>query len=131
MSTIREVERITERLQSGKASLAEVQQFLRHSSAIVRSNALGALARYAERDLRLLDEFVAVARDPQNDARLMGTISVAHEAVAWLLRIDGDVAVEKANRLVESWPDPDRDDLIWYLSSEGLLVSEASDQRSP
>ncbi|MBY0395733.1 MAG: hypothetical protein K2X91_04580 [Thermoleophilia bacterium] len=108
------------RLRSGDATAAEIVSALADPSIVVRANALEALTPHARLDPALLDRLAEAATSPENATRLMGTISVAHVAVAALLRVGTPGAEAAARRLLEDWPEPDRSDLLWYLSTEGL-----------
>ena len=120
MASVKDLQGLVERLKSGTMLADEVRGLLHHKSPLVRANAIEALAGLARDDDRLVDELIAAASDPQNNVRLMGTISVAHVAVGCLLRVATAKALEAAKALLSEWPEPDRTDLIWYLGSEGL-----------
>jgi hypothetical protein len=121
MASFTEIEGIVKRLKSGDLPLAEVLSLLHFRSPIVRANALDALAAQAKSNDNVVGEVVAAATDPANKVPLMGTISVAHVAVACLLRAGSPKADQAAKALLETWPEPDRTDLIWYLESERLI----------
>lgn len=108
-------------LRSGEVSVEDIRRLLHDDSIVVRANALEALVNHARHEEGLLHEIREAATSPENQIRLMGTISVAHVAVACLMRVGGDRAVEAARGLIASWPEPDRTDLLWYLKSEGLV----------
>lgn len=108
-------------LRSGEVPVEDIRRLLHDDSIVVRANALEALVNHARHGEGLLDEIREAATSPENQVRLMGTISVAHVAVACLMRVGGDRAVAVARDLIASWPEPDRTDLLWYLKSEGLV----------
>jgi peptidyl-tRNA hydrolase len=119
-----EVRSIIARLSQATTPIAEVWEQVDHKSILVRANALQAIARrvneVSEEDV--IDQLVRSATAHENrTSMLMGTISVAHVAVACLLRIGSEEAVTFAQHLIDEWPEPDRRDLIWYLKSESLL----------
>ena len=109
------------RLRSGETPLGEVIDLLHDTSIVVRANALEALIPHVQHDDRLLEQLKAAVVEPENQVRLVGTISVAHVALGCLLRVGGGKATEVAKSLIDTWPEPDRTDLLWYLRSEGLL----------
>lgn len=109
-------------LRSGEVPIEDIRRLLHDTSIVVRANALEALVDHARHGQGLLDEIRKAAISPENQSRLMGTISVAHVAVACLMRVGSDRAVEAARDLIASWPESDRTDLFWYLKSEGLVA---------
>jgi hypothetical protein len=121
MPSFKEIETIVDRLRSGQLPLGEVRSLLRYPSPIVRANALDAIAVQAKGNDDVIGELLAVVSDPANQMPLMGTVSVAHLAIACLLRLGTPKATEAANQLIMNCPEPERTDLIWYLKSEGLL----------
>jgi hypothetical protein len=123
MTSVQNLQGLVDRVNSGMMPTDEVRGLLHHQSPLVRANALEALVAPAQHDRGLLDELIAAASDPANRVRLMGTISVAHVAVACLLRVGTAEALEAVKTLWSAWPEPDRTDLTWYLESEGLQVS--------
>lgn len=109
------------RLRAGEMPAEEILRLLRAGSILVRANAFEAIVPHARRDETLIHEIREAAIHPDNQVRLMGTISVAHVAVAALFRVGDEKADEAARRLIDAWPEPDRGDLLWWLRSEGLL----------
>lgn len=90
-------------------------------SAFYRAHALSALARRSIQDEILLDQIVQGITDSKNiQARVMGTISVSHIVIASLLQTNQPKAKEKVKNLLETWPESDRSDLLWFLKSEGI-----------
>jgi hypothetical protein len=122
MASVKGLQGLVDRVKSGAMPTAEVRALLHHQSPLVRANAIEALIRPARHDKGLLEELIAAASDPVNKVPLMGTISVAHVAVGYLLRVGTAEAVEAATVLLKQWPQPDRTDLTWYLKSEGLEI---------
>jgi len=117
-----EAQQMTDRIRGNECSIEELTDCIRRGGLLVRTNALEALVIHAQKKEDLIDELVAAASDPINQTRLMGTVSVAHVAIACLLRVGTSKSFEKARALIQSWPEPDRTDLIWYLRSENLPV---------
>ena len=115
-------ERIVDDLKQGYLPYESVVDLTRHPGALVRANAIEALVRFFGERATACDELVEAIRAPSNSVRLMGTISVAHLAVAGLCKIDTPSSLEKATAAIANWSSPDRDDLLWYLRSEGLLA---------
>lgn len=114
---------IVKALVKGEVSLAGIRELVRHPAAVVRTNALNALVRHAKADDGLLHDIIAAAREPLNEVRLMGTITVSHVAVGCLYQVGSPAALEAAMELLATWPEPDRSDLVWYLRSEGLVAA--------
>lgn len=102
--------------------LDELRQFLTHPSPLVRANAVEAVAEHIHEDGPLLTEVIAFAENPDNSFRLMGSVSVGHIAVLGLLRTHCDAARRAGLDLVKIWPKADRQDLIWFLESEGVSL---------
>jgi len=125
---------LIEQLESDQIPTRELHELLDHKSVLVRTNALEAMARHAQQDHAIADQFtddlVVAARDPKNWSIVMGTIAVAHVAVACLLRVGTPKAVTAARQLIGEWPEPDRSDLLWFLKSEKLegLPDQESNQ---
>jgi hypothetical protein len=118
---MQQLQKLIDRLRSGNASVDEIRSLLHASSIVVRANALEALVPHAKSDHSLLTDLTTAISDPKNQARLMGTITLAHLAIASLFRVGSEKATEIANELIDTWPETDRSDLEWYLKSEGLL----------
>ena len=91
-----------------------------HPSPVVRANALMHLIAHVDHTDSVEGIMNLAAINPDNRVPLMGTISVAHVAVACLLRLGTSSGSATANELLQSWPEPDRSDLIWYLRSEEI-----------
>ena len=123
MASFGEIERVVQRLKSGELPLPEIVSLLQYRSPIVRANAWEAIAAQGSGNDSILNDVMAEATDPANKGPLMGTISVAHVAVACLLRIGTPPVTQAVQTLLETWPEPDRTDLTWYLKSEGLMKS--------
>jgi hypothetical protein len=98
---------------------------LQHNSPFIRANAAEMLAFRLSTNDALIDHLKAAAMDPANkEARLMGTISVAHYIIGCLLRTGLPAAHQLASSLIEKWDSPykhDRKDLLRYLKGEGLI----------
>lgn len=122
MLSVKEIQRIVDRVKSGNLPTNEMRDLVHHQSPLVRANALESLVESAQHTGILLDDLIKAALDTTNSVRLMGTISVAHVAVSCLLRVGTPEALQAAHRLWISWPEPDRKDLTWYLESEGLQI---------
>jgi hypothetical protein len=116
------VQELIDRLRGSGMLLDEIRPHLHHGAALVRSHAIEAMAGKLQANPEVLPELLEAVVDPANSIRLMGTISVAHVGVASLLRASCDEARQGVKRLLATWPQPDRDDLLWYLESEGLSV---------
>lgn len=111
------------RINSGQMSVAELRLSLSHASPLVRANAINALVARLHEDESLVDEIVAFAENPKHSFRLMGTTSVAHLAVLALLRSVSTAVRLAGEKLVRTWPESDRKDLVWFLESEGIRVT--------
>ena len=113
---------IVDRLKNEGISTKEIRELLHPPSSVVRVNAVNALARCSQEGGKVIEDLVAAAKHPQNDIPLMGTITVAHVAVACLFQVGTQKALAAGKKLLEQWPEPDRSDLLWYLKSESLLT---------
>jgi HEAT repeat protein len=120
MPSFSELQALVDVIRARKLPIAEIRKLLHHESPLVRVNALEAIVDPARQDLVLLNDLKLAASDPLNNVRLMGTVSVAHVAVACLIQIGTSDSLLATRQLLEKWPEPDRKDLIWYLESEGL-----------
>ena len=106
-------------LQIAALSQAELLETARHGTDAARALALGELARLAATNAPLAEIVLKIATQPENmEARLMGTISVAHYALTEVLRANPQAAPNAVIRLLANWPEPDRGDFIWHLKSE-------------
>jgi len=117
----RSIQPLIDQLKNDQVSTSELRALLDHKSILVRANTLASIARHVHQDEELVNDLVRAAIDPKNTVQLMGTITVAHEAVAALFRAGTPRAVTAGQQLLIAWPDPNRRDLLWYLQSEGLL----------
>lgn len=91
-----------------------------HPSPVVRANAMKHMIVHVDHTNSIEGILKLAAMNPDNLLPLIGTISVAHVAVACLIRLGTHSATATANELVQSWKEPDRSDLIWYLRSEAI-----------
>ncbi len=112
---------ILDSLNKDDVSKDEVLRYLNHEAALVRANAIEAAARLAKEDGRLVEVIALEAQKPQNSVRLLGTTTIRHLAIGWLLRVGIPEAAKKAAELLDAVPEEERRDLIWYLRSEGVL----------
>jgi len=107
-------------INSRQLPLGELRHYLFHASPLVRANAIVVVAEHIQEDGPLLNEVVGFAKNPDHSFRLMGATSVGHMAVLGLLRSRCDAARRAGLELVKSWPEADRQDLVWFLESEGV-----------
>jgi|SRR4051794_25235397 len=106
-------------------SAEALQEKLRNSGIIERVRAIAALARIYGHDAAVTDTLLQAIRDPINkSARAMGTISVAHIGIACLLRFGTVQGQQQIKRLIESWEEPDRSDLVWFIQSQKLTLPD-------
>ena len=85
----------------------------------VRALAFTELARLSLSQPRLVKTVANLAATPENrNARLLGTISVAHYGLTELLRANPAAASSIILPLLADWPEPDRSDFFWYVKSE-------------
>jgi uncharacterized Fe-S center protein len=120
------VQELIDRLREGPCSLEETRALACHPAALVRVNAIDRLGRLASTEEVAIDDLRRAATDAVNQTQLMGTTRVAHVALATLLRVGTDVADQTAQELIDDWPESDKQDLLWYLQSEGLPVGQTS-----
>jgi hypothetical protein len=115
---------IIDRIVSGQVSGPELLALIAsHPSPLVRANAIRRLPAAADLPAAQMAAALEVAAtDPAHRFRLMGTITVGHLAVEALFRVCG--MAERAAALVSGWPEPDRQDLVWFLRSEGISVEQ-------
>ena len=118
-TAIDNVQDVVTSLVKGDTPLDDIRTNLRDPAAVVRANALNALVSYAKADAGLIEDVVAVAKNPINGIGLIGTLTVAHVAVGCLYQIGSLTALDAATELLARWPEPDRSDLLWHLRSEG------------
>ena len=111
-----------DRLQSGSMKVDEIRPYLYDESAIVRSQAIAAMTGRIGSNSELLREVVDAIVDPVNSTRLMGTVSVAHVGLRHLFAAS-ESTKKAARELVATWPASERDDLLWFLKSEGIQLS--------
>jgi len=118
--TIPRLQQLINEIKSRQLPLSKLREYLHHDSPLVRANAVEVFLEHVPADESLLDEVVAFAKSPDHTFRLMGTTSVAHVAVLGLMRSRLEQARLAGEKLVRTWPEPDRQDLIWFLKSEGI-----------
>ena len=100
--------------------LSELRGYMTHPSPLIRANAIEVFGEHLHEDDALVDEAVAFAKDPDHSFRLMGPITVAHVAVLALLSSRSATARRAGVELVNQWQEPDRQNLISFLKSEGI-----------
>jgi hypothetical protein len=106
-------------------SAEALQEKLQSSGIIERVNAIAVLARKYGYDPTVSEILLQAIQDPINKgARTMGPTSVAHFGVAYLLKFGTAHARQQIKRLIESWEEPDRSDLIWFIRSQELDLPE-------
>lgn len=120
-TAVENIQGVVTALVRGETPLDAIRTHLRDPGAVVRANALNALIPHAKIDDGLIEVIVAAAKNPINEIRLMGTISVAHVAIGCLYQTGTTPAVGVATELLAAWPEPDRGDLLWFLRSEGHM----------
>ena len=125
------IQQTIDAIKSGRLSLSELRSFLLHPSPLVRANAVGSVAERIGEDGTLLEEVVAFAKNPEHAFRLMGTTTLAHLAVLALLRSCSPVARQAGLDLVNQWQGVDRQDLIWFLKSEGITLEPVMNLTAP
>jgi hypothetical protein len=113
------IQQVIDKIRGRHFGATDLRRLLAHASPVVRVNAIDALQDCIGTDDSVVADLVAAATEPANAFRLMGTITVAHQAVLSLLQSTHPKAVEAANELIRNWPEPDRQDLLWFLRSEG------------
>jgi len=118
-TAVNNIQDVVTALVKGETPLGDIREHLRDPRAVVRVNALNALVPHTKIDDELIGLVIAAAKNPINEIRLMGTISVAHVAVGCLYQVGTPTALGAATELLATWPEPDRSDLRWYLQSEG------------
>lgn len=119
---IKEVQDIINQLAADELPDSDVSAMLDHGSPLVRMNAIACLMRRAADDATLLDQVITAIAGPRNHFRLMGTVTVAHEAIYLLLKSGITDAREMAADLIQGIPEPRRADLISYLQSGGVSI---------
>jgi hypothetical protein len=117
MSTVKAIQGTIDQLVSDTLPDVRVIELVRHASPLVRMNAIACLVRRAAIDESLIDHVLAAIADPVNRFRLMGTVTVADEAICLLLQSGIKRACEEATKLVLSEAEPKRTDLIERLES--------------
>lgn len=99
-------------------------QCLSHDAALVRVNAIETIARFSTTNIN--DVIAALSQsaiDSKNKVKLLGNTTVAHVAIANLLRIGTAEAIKAANNAIEKLPAGEHDNLNWYLASEEIITS--------
>ena len=111
---------LIESIRSGKVPDDELVSLLNHKSVLVRANVYELAASRAKLDSSWIPRLRAAAVDARSGQVVMGTVRLSHIAVACLLRIGNRQAVQLAEDLIARWPEPEKDDLLWYLRSQSL-----------
>ena len=102
--------------------VAETIALLDHPSALVRANAILALAQHLLEDEQIQLALTQAARDPRNSFRLMGTMRVSHLALITLMKADTARFSAATAQLLHEWPQADRYYLAVSMESEGLAA---------
>jgi len=109
-------------LHHDQTSSGDLRAFLDHKAALIRVNAIMAIGRKIKEDTSLIPDLVRAANDPRNDVKLIGTITVSHVAIESLLRSGSREASQRAQEIVESRSEQEREDIRWYLRSQGITL---------
>ena len=123
MASTTEVRDVISAIKSGQFSLGDLKGLLDHQSALVRANAVIALAAQESDVEELIGDLVLAASSPKNSVYLMGTTSVADLAIGELVRSGNERALRAAFELAQTWSESRRADLNRYLKSERLPVT--------
>jgi hypothetical protein len=110
-------------LKSDNVVAEDAIRLMNDEAALIRVNAIDAITRLAKDNEGFLDYLADAARSPRNRVILMGTIRVSYVALANIFRLGTLRAKILGTEIIESWVPDDRDDLVWYLRSEGIEVS--------
>lgn len=106
-------------------STQELMELLDSPSVIYRAHAVETLARRPGDDEAIGKRLLEVATKAKNrNDRLIGTVSIAHIAIASLLETGSHTMKENIKKLLDDWPEPDRSDLIWYLTNKNLSIDD-------
>ncbi len=121
---------IIDRLKRGQVTHEEQIPLLEHPTLSVRAMAIDAIAA-SPPSLPSLEALERAARsDANRKAILMGSFTVAHHAIAGLVKLGSDDALAAAQRAISAWPEPDREDARRYLDSLGLQLPGAQPCRA-
>jgi hypothetical protein len=103
----------------------ELMSYISKGGLLQRTRALAALARRTNIQPEVLPEVIKCINDPkQQMTRVMGTISPAHVAVAALWTAHTSDALQAIQRLLATWPEPDRSDLLRFLTDQSIPIAE-------
>lgn len=121
---IKALQKLVDEIRSGHMTVDELEPLVHHEAAVVRANAIEMLGCVGELEAPAATRILrAAVVDEANGVHMFGTITLAHVAVASLLRLGTPDAAQAAQQLMDQRPEPERSDLQWYLESEGLLTS--------
>jgi hypothetical protein len=107
-------------VRSGQLSTEELRKKLTHSSPLIRANAVGVLCTLIDSESSLVHEIVRFAKHSDQRFVLMGAVTVGHVALLSLLQSDSLAAQSAGYEIVSSYAESDREDLIYFLKSEGV-----------
>ncbi len=114
----------TAKKQFAEYETADLLEMLNAPGMLYRVNALTELVRRSTDDTALLPWIVDAITKPNNlESRIMGTISVSHVGVGSLLKTENPAIVAVAQSLIQTWPEYDHADLMWYLRTENLVAN--------
>ena len=100
---------------------------LNHPSVIARACAITELGQRLENkfNAKLFDLIVQSVKDKQNQTQYVkGLISVAHIGMSVLCKLNYPEIKIVINQLLQFWDETDRNDLLWFLKSEGIEVNQ-------
>lgn len=99
-------------------STTNLLEILEHGLLLERGRALFMLARRSGDNKELIDTVVREIYDSKNrNTRTIGTVSISFLGIAGLLEADTSDTKEIVKKLLESWTEPNRSDLLVFLKS--------------
>ena len=106
---------------------AELLKMLESESFLARACAMDEIGERLniKFDETLLQKLVKAIREDRNlQKRIRGTITVSHVGMVNLGRIKDRRANDAFQNLLDLWQISDKQDLLWFLNSEGVAVNE-------
>lgn len=112
---------------AAQANDQELNEMLNSDSFLQRASSLYEFGSRIQDnfDKQKLESLRAAIEESRNrSTTIRGTITVAHVGMLALAKIE-DTRVKKAfQSLLKDWEETDRSDLLWFLESEGVDISE-------
>lgn len=114
-------------VKAAQSTDVELLTMLESKSFLARAAAMDEIGKRlsVEFDENLLQALVEAIREKRNlSKKIRGMITVSHVGMANLGKVENRRARAVFYNLLDFWQDSDKQDLLWFLNTEGVVVDE-------